>query len=425
MAEKSGIYAPRGAAIRLMTDPELAGVIDEFSRVTGLEYGPEEEDRQFAVSRWGFPPIPKPQYREVGDWVRNPPPNINEVALGHPIFYLEDYLSQKHEDESWESWSIRMFYTIDAAGYWDSDSNYIDFLEVKEYDFDPTDIDAFHSAASMDSGIDHLGRISEDLFSFPLSRVKELHLAALAKCRSILETEVTRFEYSLKDKIEAGLKIIGEDRLFDPALQPDERGGFWSRGIGYKLNKITIEYASRKAVEDRINEEARVALERGENHIREHNKYPLSDLRVPLKKIVDDTKDLLFTMYGITSVINVPIYAGLPDDEATTERLGLIATRLQEGMRRDNLRALIFDDADELYDETLRTGDAGELKEFLQDQYSKAWRMLRLALVNYTIVFDDNSMPLQSYQTLISYLTSMESDDDDFMEIVDNRGHGL
>lgn len=413
MVEKNVPYGPAGAGIRIMDDREVRAIAREFSRITGLDFDESDEDnQQFAVNRYCFPPIPRPQYREVGDYVRNPPTNINQVALGHPVFYLPDDMTKRQDGESWEAWSIRMFFTIDAAGYWDSHANFIDFLEVKEYNFDPIDIEAFHSNASMESEIDRLGRIEESTFSFPLEQVQNIYMAAMDKCNSLVVYETAAFEKSLRAKMDAGLRVVGgEKALMDPDISPTENGSFWSDGIGRRLDEIVIEFASRKANEDKIDREAREAMAAGKEWKRPVNNYPVSELHEPLKKIVNDCGQIIYTLYGIASVINVPVQAGLPEGAGTVERLSAIETRLRIGMDRDNLRAVVFDMAEELYSKTLSTGDASELAEFLVDEYSKAWFIMRLALVNFRMVFDKKRMPFQTYPSMRSWLVSQEEDD--------------
>lgn len=405
-------YAPESALIRFLTLPEMEAVAKIFSRNTGLEYGADEDEREFVVSMWGFPPIPKPMYRDVGDYVRNAPKSASNAVIGHPAYMLPDHLTKRRDDETWQSWAIRMFYLIDAAGYWSEKAEYIDFLSVNDYDYDVNDIEAYHSQASLETQIDLIGRIDEETFALPIEEVERLYEAALYKCRYISYVEIARFENELRDKFIAADKILdGKESAFDTNIAYDDPEGFWMEGYGGRLEQFRVEFLKRAAHEAQIEDDLRRLREAGEDYTRPDNKYPVADLAPNMQALLKNINSLIQTMNIITSVINIPVFISIPEGTSTASRLVAIGTQMKAAIRQDNLRQVVFDDGERLYREAFADGDIDALVDFYNEEYGKAWRRLRLAYVNYCVVNDDGDLPYQNYSAMQVGLAKAETFD--------------
>lgn len=344
---------------RIISTIEMYAQLETFCKHSGLN------PTQVAVNTWGYPYIPIPEVKKAYGNVRLAPKNVTPAFLGHPIYWIEPELTERREKESRQEWCIRMFYLIDAFGYWDEYLRWINFLEIVGFDFSDAQIKTYHKIADQHAVTDTYKLLDEDDLDFPLEEVQEHYSQALTKCAEIYDEESVKLLHNQVREYKFARQILGDDiREWDSTF--DSPKGVWAEKFYPQLSEIASEYTRRSREGDTV----------------------VSDLMKRANKVFDVLATVIEKMHHASSILELPAKAIADGNPGGAARISYMAAAMSLASSRDNLKKESLDRIGQEIRNSFTSGNLGEggfdgVVESMSEEYSLAWNRLRLAFVNY------------------------------------------
>lgn len=371
--------------IRVLSTREVYALTENFSKKSRLSRN------QFAVNGWGFPFIPVPEVRSAYNNVRTAPKNIIPSFFGHPIYWIDPELTKRRDGEGEQEWCIRMFFLIDGMGYWTRNVEFIDFLKVNEFSFDPKQIETYHRISDQGCETDDYHLLDEDSLDFPLEQVEENYKMARKRTFLIQERESREMLRSQARQYDFAIKAIGpHSRKWSTSYS--ESTGVWARKFVPALDKIATEYNERHKKGEQI----------------------VSDLQKKARNISDNLSDVVRRYNHATSVLEIPVKSAIKGRPGGSARISYLATSMSAANHKDNLRKTLLKPVDEALVSAFGSGNKGyggfdQVIREMEEVYANAWNRLRLALVNYDSLRDGEEL-FSSIVELQSALQSVSTD---------------
>lgn len=371
--------------IRVLSTREVYALTEHFSKRTGLSR------TQFAVNGWGFPFIPVPEVRVAYNNIRTAPRNVIASFFGHPIYWIDPELTKRRDGEGEQEWCIRMFFLIDGMGYWTKNVEFIDFLKVNDFSFDPKQIETYHRIADQGCETDDYYLLDESSLDFPLEQVEKNYINAKKRMFLIQEQESREMLKSQARQYEFARKAIGpHSRKWSTSYS--DSSGIWARKFVPALGDIATEYNRRYREGDQM----------------------VSDLQKRARNISDTLTDVISRYNHATSVLEIPVKSSIKGRPGGSARISYLATSMSAANQRDNLRKTLLDPIEKGMRSAFASGNAGEggfdpVIRAMEDVYSISWNRLRLALVNYDSLRNGEEL-FSSIVELQSALQSVSTD---------------
>lgn len=340
---------------RMMTSAERYTVETVMLEMSGLRPG------QLAVNSWGFPFIPIPEPRAVsGGVIRNAPSNVNTEYLGHPIYWIDPELTEydpEKEPESW--WSIRMYYLIQALGYWTENHQWVNFLsDVK---FDDIDVRAYHQAVAPTEALDRVKLLTKSDMKVPYEEYIKGYADAMGKCAEALVNENESLISRQSQAYHSAQEILSANGDTS-SIRAEDTGGFWERVVYPNLRSIVAEY---------------------ENRMIGTEKAILSDMADATESHFEYIENLLNSMNNVAAILTIPVLKRVnPSPESFSYLASYISVAVDSvaekssgyNLKEQALSAL----AQERSPRAMRT-----VASNVWSEYQKAWRRVKIASVNF------------------------------------------
>ena len=369
--------------IHIVPVHETHAMLRNFMSVSGLKR------EQFASNNWGFPFIPIPEVRTGFDRIRLAPKEVSKSFLGHPIYWIEPELTKRIEGEGEQEWCIRMFFLIDAMGYWNDKVEFIDFLKVNDFSFSDAQIETYHRIAEETSETDHYFLLNEKNILTSLEDVQRRFEKTALSCFEIQKRESAILLQNQGEQFDFAKKVLGkEEDIHSWTTSFDDPGSVWERIFGKNLIKISREYDKRSA---KGNEKT-------------------VDLLKMSRKLFDTLQETVQKMNHASSILEIPVKASIEGRPGGAKRISYMAYALEEANKLDNIRKTIMVDVDEAIKKSIIRGNQGEggydpVVTAMRKAYSDAWNRLRLAYINYERL-QDSEPAFVSKIEMESYLQS-------------------
>ena len=365
-AKKATFYGEKGFGatamdknIRIVPTIEVFALIEGFQNKSGLRRP------QFAINGWGFPFIPIPEVKKAYGHVRLAPRNVSKGFLGHPIYWIDPELTVKKDNESEQEWCIRMFYLIDAFGYWDKDIRWIDYLEINEFSYTSSQIETYHRIADDNAETDGYGFLGENQLDTSLEDVQEKYDATLAKCFGIQKRESIEMLKSQAKQLFFAEEALG-DNVYEWSVDYKTEGGLWDELFIPQLSDIAKTYNERSRSGDQI----------------------VSDLQKRTFVIYDNLVDVITRFNHATSILELPVKASIKGNPGGAARIAFMASTMAVANSKDNMRRTTLKHLEDGMKESFSRGNIGEggfdpVLKAMSQEYAKSWNRLRLAYINY------------------------------------------
>lgn len=343
---------------RILSTLEVYAKVEKFQKVSGLG------STQFAINSWGYPFIPIPDVKKAYGNLRLAPKNVSPAFLGHPIYWIDPELTSKRDNESNQEWCIRMFYLIDAFGYFDEYARWIDFLEINNFQFTDAQIKTYHKIAD-NSVTDSYHMLDETDFDTSAEKAQEEYDKALRRCAGIQKRESVKMLKTQADEYAFAHSVLGDD-IYDQDASYGQPGGAWNEKIYPRLTSIAQRYSQRAIEGDTV----------------------VSDLLRETRKIYDVVIPLVERFNRSASILELPVKAIAEGNPGGAARISWMATAMSISMSKENMRKVAFDKIDAAIKEAFSNGNQGEngfdnVIEVMAKVYSTAWNRLRLHFINY------------------------------------------
>lgn len=286
--------------------------------------------------------------------------------FGHPIYWMDNELTKRRPKEQEQEWCIRMFLTIDALGYWDSNCSFIDYLKVNEFSFNKAQIDTYFNIAAQDCETDKYDLLDETDLETSLEKVEQEYINIANKCFKIQEQDAVDLLKKQTKEYKFAKQALGED-IEKWSASFDDSKGIWSQKFRPELERIAIEY--NKRAEEKTN-------------------TITSDLLRETRKIYDSVTKFIIRYNHATSVLTLPVKASVKGSPGGAARISMMATEMELANRKDNIRKVLLKPIDDEIKYALQAGNRGYggfdkvIKE-MEKAYALAWDRLRLAYINY------------------------------------------
>lgn len=343
---------------RILSTLEVYAKVEKFQKISGLR------STQFALNSWGYPFMPIPDVKKAYGNIRLAPKNVSPAFLGHPIYWIDPELTSKKENESNQEWCIRMFYLIDAFGYFDEHARWIDFLEINDFQYTEAQIKTYHKIAD-NSVTDGYHMLDEADFDTSAESAQEEYDKALLRCAEIQKKESVKMLKTQADEYGFALSVLGDD-IYDSDASYSSPGGTWNERIYPRLTSIAEKYSQRSREGDTV----------------------VSDLLRETRNIYDVVIPLVERFNRSASILELPVKAIAEGNPGGAARISWMATAMSISMSKENLRKVAFDKIDDAIREAFSNGNQGEhgfdiVIETMAEVYSTAWNRLRLHFINY------------------------------------------
>lgn len=371
--------------IRVLTTREVYAMAEYFSKRTGLKRN------QFAVNAWGYPFIPTPDVREAYKNVRIAPKNVVTSFFGHPIYWIDPDLTKRREREGEEEWCIRMFFLIDAMGYWTKNVEFIDFLKVNDFSFDNKQIETYHRIAEQGCETDQYPLLDEESLDFPLEQVEENFQNAKKRIYIIQEKESLKLLTTQAKQYDFAARAIGENaRSWSASYSASD--GVWSKKFAPVLDDIAIEYNERYRSGDQI----------------------VSDLQKRARSVYSNLEQVIRRYNHATSILEIPVKSSIKGNPGGSARIAYLAASMSAANQKDNLRLTLLQPIEEGMRKSFGSGNVGEggfdhVIKAMEEVYSLTWNRLRLALVNY----DSLRRGEEIFSSIVELQSSLQSQSTD------------
>lgn len=345
--------------IRIMPELEVSAHIEAFEKLSGLDRD------QFAANNWGFPIIPIPEVKQQYKHTRMAPRNVTKSYLGHPIYWIDPSLTERKQNEGEQEWCIRMFYLIDAMGYWNEMVEFNDYLKINGFSFSDVAIETYHRIAD-DSESDRYGLLDEISMDVSFEEMEEKYNEAILMCFEIQQEESIKLLQNQAKEYSFAQRVLGENIKTDWTISYSDEGSPWDIRFASELVDIAITYNER-AKEDNV---------------------ITSDLLKRARILQDDLEKYIQRYNHCSSILELPVIAAVPDAPGGAARMSYIASAMEISNTKDNLRLTVLKDIEKKVTESLSRGNTGEggfddaLRAFAE-AYSQTWNRLKLAYINY------------------------------------------
>lgn len=370
--------------IRLMPELEISAHIESFQTLSGLDRD------QFAANNWGYPIIPIPEVKEEYKHIRMAPRNVTKSYLGHPIYWIDPALTKRLPDEQEQEWCIRMFYLIDAMGYWNEMVEFNDYLKINGFSFTDVAIETYNRMAD-DSETDRYGLLDEVAMDVPMVEVQQMYDRAVIECFKIQQQESIRLLQNQAKEYNFAKKVLGRNIKTDWTVSYDDEGSPWDKRFANELVDIAITYNERA----------------------EEGNTITSDLLRRARVLQDDLERFVQRYNHCASILELPVISSVPGAPGGAARMSYIASAMEIANTKDNLRLTVLKDIEKKVSESLSRGNIGRngfddaLRAFAE-AYSKTWNRLKLAFINYDRYRDG----LEPYTNITELNATMSTDSD-------------
>lgn len=370
--------------IRLMPELEISAHIESFQTLSGLDRD------QFAANNWGYPIIPIPEVKEEYKHIRMAPRNVTKSYLGHPIYWIDPELTKRLPDEQEQEWCIRMFYLIDAMGYWNEMVEFNDYLKINGFGFTDVAIETYNRMAD-DSETDRYGLLDEVAMDVPMIEVQQMYDRAVIECFKIQQQESIRLLQNQAKEYNFAKKVLGRNIKTDWTVSYDDEGSPWDKRFANELVDIAITYNERA----------------------EEGNTITSDLLRRARVLQDDLEKFVQRYNHCASILELPVISSVPGAPGGAARMSYIASAMEIANTKDNLRLTVLKDIEKKVSESLSRGNIGRngfddaLRAFAE-AYSKTWNRLKLAFINYDRYRDG----LEPYTNITELNATMSTDSD-------------
>lgn len=363
---------------RILSTSQIAAIKKKFRESSNLN------NDQFVVSSFAYPVIPKPEKRTGYNQIRLAPKNVAKKYFGHPIYWIESHLTERRDDEPWQYWAIRMFYTIEALGYWNDDKSFVDFLEIAGFSFKDSQIETYHNISDLNAETNAFSLLNEgDFKGVTIEDIEEKTRAAVKRYLETEERENIKILQKQAESYAFAKNILGEGVL-EWTAGISSKGSHWNTKIFPRFLKIGEIYDKR--------------AEEGDTTV--------SDLLKETRKNVQDFKEVIMKMNSAASILFLPIQAA--SRSANPASISLMSTLLsmanaENVMKNTKLKAI--DDAVQkaITDRgNIGVGGYDDVIQEVEKIYRKAWERLRFHFVNYN--------NYQSNKPVYATLVEMNSD---------------
>lgn len=343
---------------RILSTLEVYAKVEKFQKVSGLKA------TQFAINSWGYPIMPIPELKKAYGNIRLAPKNVSPAFLGHPIYWIDPELTSRKEDESKQEWCIRMFYLIDALGYFDEHARWVDFLEINNFQFTEAQIKTYHKIAD-NSVTDGYHMLDINDFDTSPEQAQAEYDEALRRCAKIQKKESIAMLKTQADQYSFAVEVLGDD-IYSPDSSYNAPGGIWNEKIYPHLTSIADRYSQRATEGD----------------------TKVSDLLREARKIYDVVVPLVEKFNHAASILELPVKAIAEGNPGGAARISWMATAMSISMSKENLRKTAFDKIDDSFRESFGDGNKGvngfdAVIDSMSKVYSTAWNRLRLHFINY------------------------------------------
>lgn len=379
---KSGVGAEAiHREVRILSTAEIHALIEAFARQSGLKR------EQFAVNGWGFPLIPIPEVQSRYAHVRTVPRGTTKAFMGHPVYWIEPELTKRREGEGEQEWCIRMFYLIDAMGYWTEDIEFIDFLKVNGFSFDDAQIEAYHRIAD-DSSTDNYEFLGVGDLEIPLDDAEASYSEILRRCFAIQKQESIAMLQSQAREYIFARKALGSN-VHSWSAAYDDQDGVWDTRFIPALEEVARKYNERAESGDQI----------------------VSDLRKEAVTIFDRLQEVIVRFNKATSILELPVKATVTGAGGPASRISFVATAMSVANQRDNLRKVMLSDIETAMRESFGSGNKGvggfdAVVEAMGKVYSTAWNRLRLAFIN----FDNLRDGTEIHSSVVEMVSALQAE---------------
>lgn len=385
---------PPAGEIKLNSSAEIDAFRRNFHTVTNLERS------QYAINSFNFPFIPIPYPRTVRDITRLAPENVSKGALSHPIYWIDPELTARRPNESEDVWCIRMFYLIDAFELWDDKARYLEYLQIKRFNYDEADIKAYHNKHGQPSALDNYPLLTEMDFrnGMTLDQVELNFSNAVYKCLELTGKEVKQSLMAQAGAVSSAIKALGGlDKIYNYGSSFSDSDGVWARNYRAKMNDISVYYQYNV-----------IKYEKDRNHY-----VPLDRVFNETRKVAEHLIEYITEMNRAASILNVVVSATLPDDVDAAHRLSIEARIMSEYARADNVRRVEQEKMLDIVEEQIVSGEYNKKAVnnaigIMADRYREAWNRLRLAYINYRAVKTGNPR-FNNYISMMEGLTKLEA----------------
>lgn len=366
--------------VRILSTAEIYALIESFSKQSGLRR------EQFAVNGWGFPFIPIPEVQSRYAHLRTVPRDVTKAFMGHPIYWIEPELTKRAPGEGEQEWCIRMFYLIDAMGYWTEKVEFIDFLKVNGFSFDDAQIEAYNRIAD-DSETDEYDFLAVDDLEIPLEESEESYKEIVKRCFAIQKRESIAMLQSQGREYMFAKKALGEN-VHSWSAAYDDHDSVWSNRFLPILEGIAKRYNERAEAGDQI----------------------VSDLRKEAITIFDRLQEVIARLNKATSILELPVKATVTGAGGPASRISFIATAMSVANQRDNLRKVMMADVESSISEAFGSGNRGAggfdgVVEAMSNVYSVTWNRLRLAFINFDNLRDGDEV----HSSVVEMISSLQA----------------
>lgn len=367
--------------IRILSVQETYAVMMDFMARTGLKR------EQYAPNSWGYPYIPIPEVRRGYGRVRTAPREVTKSYFGHPIYWIDPALTERRPGEGESEWSIRMFFLIDAFGYWNKKVEFIDFLKVNEFSFSDAQIETYHRIADDGSEVDNYTFLSEKDLDIPLEEAEKNYEEALEYCMKIQERESRELLRSQSAQYSFAEKALGKNvRQWTSSF--DDEGSIWDRKFEFPLSEIANTY------NDRYKNEIQT----------------VTDLLKETRVLYDKLEKVIIRYNHASSILELPVRASIKGNPGGAALIAYMASAMKQANESDNIRKVALAKVDEKIKESLTGGNKGvgeydQIIRAMRSAYSTAWNRMRLAFINYQNLQNEEEI-LTSKVELESYLQS-------------------
>ena len=374
--------------MRLLSSEEKSVLERTFILATGLER------EQFAMNSWGFPIIPIPEKRVMGDRIRLAPQNLKSGFLGHPIYWIDPELTKwDRDDEPEEHWSIRMYFLILSFGLWGvrGSRNWVNYpatLHLPNVDItDESVIEAYHQSNMPRCRFDDIPLLQEEDMRIPQQQWKREFEGTIAECSRILDGQVNDFYAKQMAALANALDVFGSNvDLRDRRVSPVNPGGWWMREVHPEAMRV------------------------GDRYQRALREGSVSSLEKPMRELSEKVRVQMQIMAQSIAILMVPIIrTATTESEAFSEmltfyRIGVLESSTTEGMwdYSSYIETMIVDYP--FRDDGVLYSIDDWVRRMYRD-YSDVWKRLRLVSYNYEAL-RQGAPPMKTYDELTAYLAA-------------------
>lgn len=362
---RSSFYGTTGLGAQVMErDARILSTLEVYAKVEKFQQVSSLNSTQFAINSWGYPFIPIPEVKKAFNNVRLAPKNVSNGFLGHPIYWIDPELTERRDNESSQEWCIRMFYLIDALGYWDEHARWVDFLETRGFQFTEARVQTYHNIA-VDSVTDSYYLLDEDDFDTSPEAAEAAYQEALKRCAAIQRRESLVLLQTQARQYAFAKQILGDD-IYNPDVTFESPGGLWSEKLYPAFSDIAKEYTKRSLEGDPV----------------------VSDLLTATRKIYDDIVAVVERLHHAASILELPAKAVADGNPGGAARVSWMATAMSVALSKENMRKVAFQKIDDAIAKAFGDGNIGEggfdgVINAASETYSTAWNRLRLHYINY------------------------------------------